>query len=74
MHHTLDQRSARVRQARIALIRAVRRKSMMACEGGGLATPQPLLPADIDAAWDAGAKPVTLLDTCDSLAGDGGYR
>jgi hypothetical protein len=51
----LDQRSQRVRQARIALIKAVRRKSMLACGDSGLATLKPLLPADIDAAWDARA-------------------
>jgi hypothetical protein len=52
----LDQRSERVRQARIALLGAVRRKSVMACEDGKLVTLKPLLPADIDAAWDAPAR------------------
>jgi hypothetical protein len=51
----LDQRSQRVRQARIALIRAVHRK-IIAREDSGLATLKPLLPADIDAAWDARAR------------------
>jgi hypothetical protein len=51
----LDQRWQRVRQARIALIRAVHRK-IIAREDSGLATLKPLLPAGIDAAWDARAR------------------
>jgi hypothetical protein len=45
-----------VRQARMELIKALHRKSLLEREEADLAALRPRLPDDIDAAWDAPRK------------------
>jgi hypothetical protein len=47
-----DERPDAFRQARLELIKALHRKSLLEREDTEFAAPKPLLPADIDAVWD----------------------
>ena len=51
-----DGRGEDVRQARMELIKALHRKSLLEREEAEFAARKPLLPDDIDAAWDAPRK------------------
>jgi hypothetical protein len=48
-----DERSEDFRRARLELIKALHRKSLLDREDAEFAAPKPLLPAERDAAWDA---------------------
>lgn len=47
-----DERSDAFRRARLELIRALHRKSLLDREATGSVAPKPPLPAEMDAAWD----------------------
>jgi hypothetical protein len=48
-----DERPDAFRRARLELIKAIHRKSLLDRENTESSAPKALLPADMDAAWDA---------------------
>jgi hypothetical protein len=53
---TWDERPDAFRRARLELIKALHRKSLLDRENAESAAPKPPLPADMDADWDAPPK------------------
>jgi hypothetical protein len=52
-----DERPDAFRQARLELIKAQHRKSLLEREDAKPDAPKPQLPAEMDAAWDAPPRP-----------------